>query len=617
MWQILLYGDVLRLMQVIQAYPFKGLVTDIPARRLTENYQPVALNVEYEHGSIKTRDGLRLFHDGVQNEIIYIMQYKPLYYSKYILLIFTASDIYWYDDESGRFMYATPRYKEGTATTNPVDNTVTVAGGDWSGFVNNQYYIGLGSEDPNEITEWYKITSFTSSTQCSLETTPQTYTNVQYCIRRCFKNISGAKWSVASVLGSDGEVRVMATNWYDCPVIWDGVPAQGIGDGFFRFVNIDSYTFRARYISKMVSRVIMAHTQDTGAVYPNTIRVSDPNNPDLWSEAINFGLMTDPSDIIGMFSFKGVLFVCKRNTISVFYETFDVDSVLQFEENKYNIGILNNDCVAIFDDCVIVAARDDIYLFDGANFNGIGRGAIYTTVKERMNNNVVHKMFAVADAFNKKYYLFYADGASEEINAAMCYDIKNAAWSMVTFGAVRPTCGFHGVAPDKLESYQNMLDKNITCEYLKIAMPNTTYSDYMYPNIHLGYNYFGSKTGNVYTQAPGYSDDNGEAINATFETNDHPLNTEKQEVLFKEIIISANGRKSGVVAVSASTDEGVSWTPEQIVDLSGDSNYIEQVVKTYVRGKRIRVKVRNVQGDPFYIEGLLFGYEDLGYSIRG
>lgn len=205
----------------------------------------------------------------------------------------------------------------------------------------------------------------------------------------------------------------------------------------------------------------------------------------------------------------------------------------------------------------------------------------------------------------------YPKSGDEDPRDAAVYNAKEKSWTTWEMKNAL-TCGGFYYRQDPLLTLQDLIDRGDTYNDLM----GTRLRDLLdaSPQRRI---VFGGADGYVYEYHESHDTDSGLGIEAVVETVDHPMNDIKSSLLFKQIILGMRGEPSGNVAVQVSLDGGYTWSGDMEVNAVGVAPFIERVIWCIKKGKRARVRFKNVNGSNFKVESMVLGYEDGGVELRG
>lgn len=604
-------------MKNIPLHPFSGLSLDKPGRFEDPTLATRAVNVLFRDGCFYRRGGLsRIGSNGpFPDKVLAVACYDPFFDVQKHLLAFTKRDIYLYDANTEEWSFVTPRYYAGQAscagsTTAVVGNT-TAWSNSWPAAV---YQIKFGTQDPNGVgtpDEWYTIASFTDATHLVLSGDgPNTSGDVNYVIRMC---LSGGDDNFPSITqpvsGSTYEKTVVMTNYVDMPVIWEGVASAGIGDGFFRALG--GSPNRAKYAATAGARTLLAWFNDSGTEYPQGVMGSARADAEDWSEDYKELLVETEDEITAIVPFGTGFLVYKEDSVTPFEPTYQEDGPpYSFYENRIPVGTPCGRSVAELLSLHVFKGVGGFYATDGSSPVSIG-DKIDSEINERINTDRIGSCFSVADEDCGLYIFMYPKSGDEDPRDAAVYNAKEKSWTTWEMKNAL-TCGGVYYRQDPLLTLQDLIDRGDTYNDLM----GTRLRDLLdaSPQRRI---VFGGADGYVYEYHEGHDTDSGLEIEAVVETVDHPMNDIKSSLLFKQIILGMRGEPSGNVAVQVSLDGGYTWSGDMEVNAVGVAPFIERVIWCIKKGKRARVRFKNVNGSNFKVESMVLGYEDGGVELRG
>lgn len=116
-------------MKYINLSKFQGVIKDYHSRMIPDEKNSDCLNVEYEHGRVKTRMGYLLLEAGLPLDgmITHMVEFERINTGERFFVVFTEEDAYVYNDTYKRFDVITPQFSEGAIySVSPGDGFVTI-----------------------------------------------------------------------------------------------------------------------------------------------------------------------------------------------------------------------------------------------------------------------------------------------------------------------------------------------------------------------------------------------------------------------------------------------------------------------------------------------------------
>lgn len=599
-------------MRTIPIHPFKGLDLDTPARFIGDNLMPVATNVVIRDGKISIRPGYTQLGSSLVDKVTAIVSYDPFFYPMSYVVAFTLRDAFYYDLASSSWKYITKRHYAGKASC--AGSTTAVVGSStpaWSTlWPASRYYIKFGNQDPNTAGTWYLIASFGSATALTLATNgPNTGGAVDYVIRMCFNASDDQYPQIAQSVDEDTWEKVLIyTNYVDPPLIWEGTAACGIGDGFLRNLGGTPPT-NAKAVGAVSSRVFLGNVIDGAVTYPQTVFGSAAGDPEDWTTSpLANNLVETDDEVLAILPWGTSLFVYKEKSITEIVPTYDATNPFVFYEKKFMNGLKVGRGITQFGNAHILRGDNDFYVMNGSSMPPIGSG-INNTITGLMNDDTVIHAFAVT--LNKDLWAFFFPEAGQTYpSVAVVFNMKTGEkmlWRMahaMTAGGSYQKQGNLLTCSDSISLGTTGSDYlGITCLQSLQASSEIKYA-------------LGDEDGNVYELDETVGTDNGINIDMIFETCDHPSEDYFMSRIFERLFIGIEAVPVGNIIINISTDAGTTWSSDILIPLTG-SGFIELVAAIMKRGKRIRIRGRNVNGSQPRIESLMLGYSDDGEEMRG
>ncbi len=144
------------------------------------------------------------------------------------IVLFTSTDTYKYNQQSGKWDFITYSYNTGTVTNNVGDGTVTITTGSFASFINNSVmYIKFGTTDINGPGAWYQV-SYSSPTVLTFSGTGSlpVASGSPFVLRICWSGDETDYHSFAFPYYDNGSTWadniLLVSNGIDTPQWWDG-----------------------------------------------------------------------------------------------------------------------------------------------------------------------------------------------------------------------------------------------------------------------------------------------------------------------------------------------------------------------------------------------------------
>jgi len=276
------------------------------------------------------------------------------------------------------------------------------------------------------------------------------------------------------------------------------------------------------------------------------------------------------------------LVVFKERSIWLGYATGDSD-IFQFDQKVTGAGCAAPRSVESLGDELIFMGWDDIYLFNGIDYESIG-----SEIREEFFDNLapgdIAKCFGVVIEDQKEYWLFVPSLNSDYCDIAWVFNYELNSWTKHDFAAVDGTT--NGISQyGYYEKQTNItigdLTGNIGAQTWRIgertilqSSPTTILCD---------------TDGYIYQIDSLVSNDDGTAIDAWFSTKDFMFTQLMEGQIILRMDVYFDGGYD--LKVAYSTDFGTTWSNERT--LSGNVDYSIQRAYWRIDSPLIRFRFRN------------------------
>ena len=302
--------------------------------------------------------------------------------------------------------------------------------------------------------------------------------------------------------------------------------------------------------------LLLLDVTEDGNRYPQRVRWSDTATPDDFNGGnASYQDLSGADWIQAAIKFKGdYVVIFKERSIWLGYATGDSD-IFQFDQKVNGVGCAAPQTVETLGDEVIFLGWDDIYVFNGIDYESVGE-QVRDELFDMMNPEQITKCFGVVIEEQKEYWLFVSSATATYCDTAWCFNYDLNKWSR---HSLADTMSLYGYYEKQAQLTIGDLEGTIGEQTWRIgdrttlaAMPTTL---------------FGDTDGNVYEYDTLTNNDNGTAIDGWFSTKDfNPTNLATRFRITRiDVYYTGNG-----LDVHYSTDKGSTWT--SIGSLSANTN---------------------------------------------
>lgn len=218
-----------------------------------------------------------------------------------------------------------------------------------------------------------------------------------------------------------------------------------------------SSIYAAFHLTSHESRLILAHTTESGTIHPRRLRwtvIGDMSDfSGLGSGFVD--LVDTPDFIMGIEDLQGQLVIYKERNIYLAQNTGNVFLPFAFSQKIQGIGIFAPNSLANDGERHFFVGNDDIYSFDTVTLRSLtqpfGQPQVFgkTTASrirrsffETINSDAVDNIFGFVDKRNKEYVLFTPTQGSTFPNLVWRYNYEEDTWSTTSYHVrqVSPRC---------------------------------------------------------------------------------------------------------------------------------------------------------------------------------
>lgn len=315
---------------------------------------------------------------------------------------------------------------------------------------------------------------------------------------------------------------------------------------------------KAKYCENFGAYLLIAHiTDDAGSTYRNRVQWADTGKPQIWTGGSSGykDLLDGRYYISGLKRFGNYITVHKQDMVFIGY-LVSSSSVIKFDSRTTPGAICNATIQVLPNGFMIYYSIDGLRLFNGS-YSTLVDSKINENLKEEVNYNEISKAWSLIIQEKNEYWIGLP--------------IQGEDYARVVYRYNYLTNNF----------YKNDYGRNIRSAFLFSNANNITWDNYVgtwegdsnkwnitessaafpIPTIH-------TDTGHSYMITNVTNNDDGDAIDAIFETKDYKPEIEGQLARWLQIELWAKGTE---VSVYYSTDKGETWY--LIEEKTLDSNY--------------------------------------------
>jgi len=339
-----------------------------------------------------------------------------------------------------------------------------------------------------------------------------------------------------------------------------------------------------RKLIEFKNHLLFLDVSEDGNRYPQRVRWSDTADPnDFLNGNANYQDLSGADWIQTAIKFKGdYLAIFKERSIWLGYATGD-SGIFQFDQKVTGAGCAAPATVESLGDELIFLGWDDIYVFNGIDYESIG-SQIQREFFDDLAPGDMDKCFGVIIEEQKEYWLFAPSLNSDYCDIAWVFNYELNSWTKHDFAAVDgSTNGISQYGYYEKQSNVTIGDLSGTIgqqtwrigdREILAAAPTTL---------------FGDTDGYIYEYDQLVSNDDGTTIDAWFSTKDFMFTQlmERQMILRMDVYFAGGGD----LKIAYSTDFGSTWNSERT--LTGNYNYDIDRVYWRIDCPLIRFRFRN------------------------
>jgi len=548
-------------MKAYNSFGFKGYYPDLPPDMCPDGA------LVYPSKNFKIRDGVLEAIPGWSKLQSSALQGIPLLCYKHtkvdgteILVVFTTTDIYYWDDTNTTFKFLTWRYNTGTVSTGGTGNrTVTLSGGTWntSWDDTNTLYIGFNTNNIDSVSTWYEVDTVDSSTQITLAEDAPSVSGVNYVLRKTYNGALNKRWEAVSFYhASDDENLLIATNGDDYPIKWDG-------DTTGYFEDLGGNPPKAKHVYKLAGMLLFANISTvqsggTGTATPYTVIWSDTADAETWDGTGASGyqeLYNTEGEIQFIADFGDNIAIVKSDEIVIAFPTGDADTPIMFKSVVTGKGAICNAWCNI-KGTVGFITEDDIVIFDGTQeLKSIAQGKVRTSFFDGFDYNKKYLIHGTYAPRYNEWRIFIPKLDASYPNECWVYDIKTGEWYYEDKSATAS-----GAYNYKISSTIDSLTGTID----SYTQPIDSFSEARaFDDV-----VFGDENGYVYIEDPSIKTGDGANVNAVAVTKDYVGDEIDNWCRFLETLIHYEGTDDAgdVTNVQISVDGGSNFSSVQQIN---------------------------------------------------
>jgi len=380
--------------------PKKGVMKDVSAHLVTEDYWVKTTNLVSEYGKVTKTLGFKRLGTFTLEGPVQLIDQLPLATGATKPLFACATEIYQYNDATESISPIT-RYDEGTITVTNGSSTVSGIG------TNFDKHVKAGDTliEVNGAARNYTVQTVVSATEIQLTTTyaEATETSVPYKIRQVFDNTG--VWS-----GDVYSDKYYLTNGVDKMVRWNGT------DTYLELVGGDPPI--ARYVKTYLTYLILGFLKIGATVYPYSVAWCDAGDPDNWTsgDAQQRTLPQGDDWILGMEELRGRLIIYRERSQD-FLEYIGGPYVFHSGNLSSGLGpISHGSIVNMIEDHVFITPAG-VYSFDGDTPKMEGTGVIQQWLLKQIHPGYLDAVVSLIVEEKNLIYFFYP---STEVTGSWC-----------------------------------------------------------------------------------------------------------------------------------------------------------------------------------------------------
>jgi hypothetical protein len=358
---------------------------------------------------------------------------------------------------------------------------------------------------------------------------------------------------------------------------------------------------KAKIVCEFKGYLVIAYTVEGGNTYPQRVRWSDRGSPENWSTGnANYATLTGADYIQKMVAFKGDYLVVIKERSTWIGAVSGSSTVFDFNK-RADVGTSAPNTVETIGDEIIFLGWDDIYAFNGINYQAIGI-SIAKELFDKTSPSEMHRSFAIVIEENNEYWLFVPRVGEIYPSVVWCYNYLYGKWTWYLFNDFITMYGYYfreeNMIIGDLEGTIGEQDYDIGSRTIMSNAPT---------------NLFGSSDGYIYEYNNTEHNDNGVAIDSWFETKDYNFTNliRRQRILRLDVYYNAVSLR-----VHYSTDRGNTWS--YLTELGENTNF-DAPRRIFMRKDCEMIRFRfsnNNAGEWFEYRNALLYFQEAGRLMQ-
>lgn len=346
---------------------------------------------------------------------------------------------------------------------------------------------------------------------------------------------------------------------------------------------------KAKFIEYNKGYLMMAYTTKVGTTYPTGVDWSDTGDITDWGSG-NCGssqLYHDPLPIRGMKNLNEFTMVYKKNSIYA-GRLVDTSDVFIFDLLFTGIGLTSNRALVDYRGAHYFMGTDDFYVFKGVRPESIGDATIKREVFSRLDGPNQNKCFAVHVSEQDEIWFFVVISGYDWPTEIWKYNYRTGFWYYDTCDQLTAAAVYYSSASMAWNDLSGTWNAQAFRWDDKLATSES-------PLI-----VFGDTSGNVFRQNLLLHNDNGVAVDGSWESMDFTADKFETYKRWLQLDFEAKGNS---VDIEYSTDYGSTWTSiKNNYALTGDWPTSHYRVFFDIVARNIRFRFRNNRvGETFYL----------------
>lgn len=225
-----------------------------------------------------------------------------------------------------------------------------------------------------------------------------------------------------------------------------------------------TYTYLAtrnvkpRFVSTFNNRLMMASTYEDSEYQPWRVVWTDVADMQVTRPEGYRDLVDDDISPIQQLAYQGEYLVVYRRD-SVVKMRYVGGSAIFGAYTAWQWGTICPQTVVSWNNLHIFLGHDDVYLFDGSSFRGIGTQKVRNHLFESLNRDRLLYCFAFVNEVYKEYTLCLVQPGEDYPTVAYVYNILYNTWSYYTFAAISAVGRFHILQETTIDELIGTIDE--------------------------------------------------------------------------------------------------------------------------------------------------------------